>query len=193
MSSSSPITGGGLKKCMPITISGRPLAAPSLAMGIEEVFDARTTSGRVTRSETGEDRGLRVQVLGGGLDREVGVRERLEVRRGSDPDERLPGRGRVELAPLDGLRDRPLDAAAAGDQELLRRLEHVTRIPARAKTSTMPEPMSPQPTTPTCRTSAGRMDLRIGDARRPDETRGRGLLAAGLQQQGVRVDRILDQ
>ncbi len=41
ITSTSSITGTGLKKCMPITRSGRPVAAPSAVIEIEEVFEAR--------------------------------------------------------------------------------------------------------------------------------------------------------
>jgi len=37
---------------------------------------------------------------------------------------------------------------------------NVPSAPRRATTSTIPDPMSPQPTTPTCRTSPGSMVLR---------------------------------
>jgi hypothetical protein len=36
----------GLKKCMPTTRPGSPAAAPSVVIGIEDVFDARTASAR---------------------------------------------------------------------------------------------------------------------------------------------------
>src|SRR5881397_1204850 len=43
--STSFSTGTGLKKCIPITLSGRRVAAASEPIGIEDVFDARTASG----------------------------------------------------------------------------------------------------------------------------------------------------
>ena len=42
ITSTSPISGTGLKKCMPTTRSGRPVAAPSRVIGMEEVLEART-------------------------------------------------------------------------------------------------------------------------------------------------------
>ena len=48
--STSAITGTGLKKCMPITRSGRPVAAASVAIGIDDVFDARIASAGNTPS-----------------------------------------------------------------------------------------------------------------------------------------------
>jgi hypothetical protein len=49
-SSMSPITGTGLKKCIPSTLSGREVAAPRSAIGIDDVLLARITSGLVTSS-----------------------------------------------------------------------------------------------------------------------------------------------
>jgi hypothetical protein len=42
MISTSFSTGTGLKKCMPITLSGRPVAAASVPIGIDDVLEART-------------------------------------------------------------------------------------------------------------------------------------------------------
>jgi hypothetical protein len=44
MTSTSFITGTGLKKCIPIILSGRLVNAPSLVMEMEEVFKARIIS-----------------------------------------------------------------------------------------------------------------------------------------------------
>src|SRR5918996_190719 len=43
--STSAMTGTGLKKCMPITRSGRPVTPASEAIGIEDVLDASTAPG----------------------------------------------------------------------------------------------------------------------------------------------------
>ncbi len=48
ISSTSFCTGAGLKKWMPMTWSGRDVATASFTSGMEEVFDARIASGRVT-------------------------------------------------------------------------------------------------------------------------------------------------
>src|SRR5262245_5493961 len=48
--STSFSTGTGLKKCMPITLSGRPVAAASELIGIDDVFEASTASGGSTAS-----------------------------------------------------------------------------------------------------------------------------------------------
>ena len=47
ISSTSVISGTGFMKCMPSTLSGRVVAAPSSVMEIDEVFDDRITCGRV--------------------------------------------------------------------------------------------------------------------------------------------------
>ena len=52
ITSTSFITGTGLKKCIPITFSGRLVSAPSLVMEIDEVFEASMTSGRASRSRS---------------------------------------------------------------------------------------------------------------------------------------------
>ena len=41
------MSGTGFMKCMPSTLSGRFVAEPSSVIEIDDVFDARTTSGRV--------------------------------------------------------------------------------------------------------------------------------------------------
>ena len=50
-------------KCMPSTLSGRLVAAPSTVIEIDEVFDARMTSGRDDRVEPREQRALCRRVL----------------------------------------------------------------------------------------------------------------------------------
>src|SRR5208282_4313130 len=45
ITSTSFITGTGLKKCIPITLSARPVSAPIFVIEIEDVFVARITSG----------------------------------------------------------------------------------------------------------------------------------------------------
>ena len=52
MTSTSFITGTGLKKCMPITLSGRLVRAAIFVIEIDEVFEARMTSGFRMRSRS---------------------------------------------------------------------------------------------------------------------------------------------
>ncbi len=46
--STSGMTTAGLKKCMPTTEPGRPVAAPIRVIGIDDVFEARIASGAST-------------------------------------------------------------------------------------------------------------------------------------------------
>ena len=85
VSSTSDITGTGLKKCIPITRAPRSAAAPSVAIGIDDVFDASTTSGRVMAPSRSKIRAFRVGILGRGLDHQVDRGERIEFGRGLDP------------------------------------------------------------------------------------------------------------
>ncbi len=50
ITSTSASTGTGLKKCMPITRSGRPVTAASEVIGIDDVFEASTPSAGKTTS-----------------------------------------------------------------------------------------------------------------------------------------------
>ncbi len=52
MTSTSFMIGTGFMKCMPMTLSGRLVWAAMRPMGIEEVFVARITPGRQTRSSS---------------------------------------------------------------------------------------------------------------------------------------------
>ena len=52
------MTGTGEKKCRPRTRSGRPVAAASPAIGIDEVFDARIASSPTTPSSAAKVRAL---------------------------------------------------------------------------------------------------------------------------------------
>ena len=73
MTSSSGILATGLKKCMPTTLSGRRLAAASLAMGIAEVLEAKIRLSRRHGLGLAEHRALDLQVLEDRLDHEVGA------------------------------------------------------------------------------------------------------------------------
>ena len=117
VSSSSAMTGGGLKKCIPITRSGRPDAMPSSTIGIDEVLEARTTSGLVTSPSVRKiSRFASTSSVAASITRSEPVEARQIGHPGHPSKERL-GVGRVELAPLDRLADRTLDGgAAAGDQ-----------------------------------------------------------------------------
>ncbi len=46
ITSTRRMSGTGFMKCIPITLSGRRVAAPMRVMGMDEVLEARMTSGR---------------------------------------------------------------------------------------------------------------------------------------------------
>ena len=50
ISSTSDISGTGFMKCIPSTLSGRLVAAPSVVIEIDDVLDERMTCGRVNVS-----------------------------------------------------------------------------------------------------------------------------------------------
>ena len=75
ITSTSRITGTGLKKCMPTTRPGRPVAAASVAIGIELVFDARMAPSGKTLVGAAEQLLLDGRVLDDRLDHELGRNE----------------------------------------------------------------------------------------------------------------------
>ena len=80
MTSTSFMTGAGLKKCSPTTLPGRPVATAISVIESEEVLLARMVSGLQMPSSVGEDRALQVELLGHRLDDEVGLGERAAGR-----------------------------------------------------------------------------------------------------------------
>ena len=75
ITSTSFSTGTGLKKCMPITRSGRPVTAASDVIGIELVFDARIARRAEHAVGATEELLLRGRVLGDRLDHQLRVDE----------------------------------------------------------------------------------------------------------------------
>ena len=73
MTSTSFITGTGLKKCIPITLSGRLVSAASLVMEIDEVFEARMTSGASQPVQIAKNLRLDLKFLGSGFDDKVAI------------------------------------------------------------------------------------------------------------------------
>ena len=92
---------------------------------------------------------LRDEVLDDRLDHEVAVGQLAEVGDGAHPAEHRVAVGCVELAPLDLLRQRLLEAATIASAVCCARLRSTTSYPLLAATSAMPEPMIPEPTMPT--------------------------------------------
>jgi len=62
----------GFMKCMPMKRSGREVAAASIVTEIEDVFDARMTSGPQKLVRLLQDGNFQVQALGHCLDCEIG-------------------------------------------------------------------------------------------------------------------------
>ena len=79
MTSTSFITGTGLKKCMPMTCSGRLVWAASLVIEMDEVFDARMTCAGRRVSSSREDLALDLEFLSCRFDDEVAAGKRGAV------------------------------------------------------------------------------------------------------------------
>ena len=123
---------------MPITRSGRCVAAASDVIGIEDVFDARIAVGREHRVGAAEDVLLDLEVLDHGLDHEVGGRDLVD---GGDAREHLVGIGAALLRELlealahrreaalgrAGVRVVERDAAAGGRDDLRDAAAHLAR------------------------------------------------------------------
>ena len=80
ITSTSFSTGTGLKKCMPITRSGRPVAAASEVIGIDDVFEARIAASGQHLVGAAEDLLLHGRVLDHRLDQQVGGDDLLDRR-----------------------------------------------------------------------------------------------------------------
>ena len=125
MTSTSAITGAGLKKCMPTTRPGSAAALAIAVIGIEEVLEASTAPGAIG-AQRREELALELQALGRRLDDEPGVGQRLERR-----PRRRRSPGSRSRRPLARQRSRPV-----GDlgQAALARLGHgVVQQRARAR------------------------------------------------------------
>ncbi len=151
--STSCITGGGLKKCIPITRAGRSLAIPSDPIGIDEVFEASTTSGRTTRPSS-----PKIAAFAAGSSVAASITRSTSASAASSGAPSIRPRiaspsaasslPRSTACRTDAtIRSRPASTSAAEPST------NVTVSPARPTTSAIPDPMRPAPTTPTCRTS----------------------------------------
>ncbi len=116
--STSFISAGGLKKCMPTTRSGWGTSAAIALTGSEEVLLARIACGPQASGQRGEQLALQLEVLGRRLDDEVAIAEVAEAAGALDAPRR---RGRFLLAPATALRalaERGAQALDAGFQRL---------------------------------------------------------------------------
>ena len=78
--STSFMTGAGLKKCMPTTLPGPPVRTAISVTDSDEVLVARMVSGRQIPSSSAKTAALSSRLLGHGLDDQVGVGEVGEAR-----------------------------------------------------------------------------------------------------------------
>ena len=120
--STSFISAGGLKKCMPTTRSGCGTPAAIALTGSEEVLLARIACGPQAPASAANSSALQRQVLGRRLDHEVALGEVAEAAGGIDAPRR---RGCLLLAPaaaLGPLAERGAEALDAGFQRLRHRV-----------------------------------------------------------------------
>src|SRR6516164_346332 len=150
MSSTSCITGTGFMKCMPMTASGRRVAAAMRVMGMEEVLVASTPPGRTTASSSWKMRffsssfsvaASMATSTSGASRAEVEVVRRPSAAR-SAPSSSLPF-SRSFPRP-ERMRPAPLSTASFATST------RVTRSPAVSATCAIPAPICPAPTTSTC-------------------------------------------
>ena len=99
--STSSISAGGLKKCIPTTRSGSGVEAAIAVTESDEVLVASTVSGRVALGEGREQLPLQIQVLGRRLDHQIAAGQRLDL--GTAPGEAIEGSSGVVLAPAPAL------------------------------------------------------------------------------------------
>src|SRR5215472_3226873 len=162
MSSTSCITGTGFMKCMPMTASGRFVAAAMRVMGMEEVLVASTPPGRTTAS-----RSWKIRFFSSSFSvaasiatstsfasfAEVAVLSRLSTVR-SALSSSLPF-SRSFPRP-ERIRPAPFSTASFATST------RVTRSPAVSAICAIPAPICPAPTTSTC--SLAIFALRLGPA-----------------------------
>ena len=91
--------GTGLKKCMPTTLSGRPVAAASGVIEMLDVFVARMTCGAHSVSSCRKTLGLEGLVFRHGFDDEFGRRCRRQIAFETDAVEDLVGTGCTMILP----------------------------------------------------------------------------------------------
>src|ERR1700730_8266665 len=165
-SSTSRMTGTGLKKCSPRTSSGRLVIIASRMMGIDDVLDARIVPGPVTASSCSKTTALtskrsttasitNSRSARSAIRVENFIRSRASARASGDS---LPRS--TALASDDSMGRRPAFRASCTASTTM------TLRPARSDASAMPDPMSPQPTTPTRSMTAGTSDPGAGSSAR---------------------------
>ena len=142
--STSFSTGTGLKKCIPITLSGRRVAAASEPIGIEEVFDARTAAGgRIASARRKTSSLTPASSTTASIIRSAGTRSSTGSMRASTSSGSAPPFA-ASLARLLLIVERPR-STAPGTVSC-----NDTSRPEAAMTCAIPPPIWPAPTTRTC-------------------------------------------
>ena len=143
------MTGAGLKKCIPMTLLGRPVTTDSSVTDRLEVLVARIVSGGQILSSWEKTSALSSMRSG-----TASMTSSAEARSSSEVLKRIRSKiaSRSAGSSLPRLTARSVDCSTwprprASASSLISTA--VTDRPARASTSTMPAPMVPSPTTPT--------------------------------------------
>src|SRR5581483_11647879 len=146
ITSTSLRIGTGLKKCMPMTRSGRAVAAASVEIGIEEVFEARIASGGSTASARRNTSAFTVgSSTTASIIRSAATRSSTVVMRASVASASASRRSRLLRT---AARPRSVEPGYGSCSE--------TRRPEAATTCAIPAPICPAPTTRTCSRSMPR-------------------------------------
>lgn len=143
------MTGTGLKKCKPITRSGRDVTVASLMTGTDDVFVANTTPSANGNASSRRNRSLDLSDLRDSFDDEIAVGE---IGESGGPGQRVHGLSCAagSSTRLAALRSRPAItrdfpcASASGASS-----HTVTAAPVVAMTWAIPDPMIPHPITAT--------------------------------------------
>ncbi len=115
--------GTGFMKCIPSTLSGRFVAAPSRVIEIDEVFEASTLSAADQAVERAEQRFLGVDILDDRFDDEVGRHQPVEAGAHGQPSQRRVAIGGRQPPFLDELRQAAFHAAAGTIEHRLRHVD----------------------------------------------------------------------
>src|SRR5512138_678794 len=146
--STSRMTGTGLKKCRPTTRSGRRVAAASSTIGMDEVLLARIAAGPQARSSAANSSFLsRGSSVAASTTRSQPPRSSTAVvkRRRASAASRSAAASFPFSTATPRLRSRRALPRATASPSISRT---VVAYPARIATSAIPLPMRPQPTTP---------------------------------------------
>ena len=145
ITSTSAIRGTGLKKCMPITRSGRPVTAPSRVIGIDDVFDASTApAGRAPSARRNTSSFAAASSTIASIMRSAGTRSSPGSMRASTSAGSYGAPRAASFSRLLPIVSRPRSTAPGAAST------SVTRRPEAATTWAMPAPIWPAPTTNTC-------------------------------------------